>query len=115
MHQKSIKLADLGLSKDISEESSNVSKLFGVVPYLDPKSFNNQVNDINKTQKYKLNEKSDVYSVGVLMWQISSGRQPFHARDNNYDLSLALAILNGKREEIVDGTPIGYSNLYKGK
>ena len=46
------------------------------------------------------------------MWQISSGRQPFKGFD--YDLKLSMNILNGLREEIIDGTPVEYSNLYKG-
>ena len=105
MHQKNIKLADFGLSKKIAEASSNTSKLFGVIPYLDPKSFNDQ------SQNYKLNKKSDVYSIGVLMWQISSGREPFRDKGfSKYDASLTLAILNGKREDIVYRTPVEYSN-----
>jgi hypothetical protein len=46
------------------------------------------------------------------MWQISSGRVPFC--NDNYDIKLALDILNGRREEVVEGTPVKYSNLYKG-
>ena len=55
------------------------------------------------------------------MWQISSGRKPFcikntkDAKDDNYDIGLALAIFDGKREEIIDGTPDAYHNLYRGK
>jgi serine/threonine protein kinase len=97
-------LADFGLSKKIAEASSNTSKIFGVIPFIDPKKLNDQ--------GYKLNEKSDVYSIGVLMWQISSGTQPFS--DFNYDAGLILSIVNGKREEIIDGTPTNYSNLYTG-
>ena len=48
------------------------------------------------------------------MWQISSGRQPFYAEDSNYDMSLALSIISGRREEIIDGTPVVYSKLYTG-
>ncbi|CAB4418231.1 unnamed protein product [Rhizophagus irregularis] len=44
------------------------------------------------------------------MWQISSGNRPFS--DLNYDAGLMLSIVNGKREEIIDNTPIKYSNLY---
>jgi hypothetical protein len=47
------------------------------------------------------------------MWQISSGRQPFDGVDSG--ISLMLSILNGKREAIINGTPIKYSDLYKGK
>ena len=69
-----------------------MSGMFGVIPYMDPKSFNNNEN-------YKLNKKSDVYSVGVLMWQISSGCEPF--KGFVYDLCLMLFyILNDKREEM---------------
>ncbi|CAB4410697.1 unnamed protein product [Rhizophagus irregularis] len=45
------------------------------------------------------------------MWQISSGCKPFYTED--YDATLALGILGGRREKIVEGTPQEYSNLYK--
>jgi serine/threonine protein kinase len=98
-------LADFGLSKKIAEASSNASKVLGVIPYLDPKKLNDQ--------GYKLNKKSDVYSFGVLMWQISSGKKPFSDLEN-YDACLALAIVNGKREKIIDNTPEKFSKLYEG-
>ncbi|POG58508.1 hypothetical protein GLOIN_2v1730023, partial [Rhizophagus irregularis DAOM 181602=DAOM 197198] len=44
------------------------------------------------------------------MWQISSGYQPY--RNENYDVSLAISIINGRREKIIDGTPAEYSKLY---
>jgi hypothetical protein len=81
-----------------------MSKVFGVIPFVDPKKLNDH--------SYKLNKKSDVYSIGVLMWQISSGHQPFS--DYNYDVSLSISIINGKREGIIDNTPIEFSNLYTG-
>ena len=58
--------------------------------------------------------KSDVYSVGVLLWVISSGRVPFNT-DGEYDISLALKILQGLRESVVPNTPDDYVKLYIGK
>src|ERR1043166_5629135 len=96
VHQKNIKLADFGLSKKIAEASSNTSKIRGIIPYIDPKSlYNNE----NRSQNYKLNKKSDVYSIGVLMWRISSGYEPFKNKDYNYDIRLVIAIHDGLREE----------------
>ena len=46
------------------------------------------------------------------MWLISSGRRPFST--NDCEVSLMLDIQGGKRENIIDGTPIEYSNLYAG-
>jgi len=112
VHHKNIKLADFGLSKKIDEKSSNASKIFGIIPYIDPKSFSTYSNN---NQSYKFNKKSDVYSIGILMWQISSGYQPFYHEGVDYDFNLILAIKEGKREKVVDNTPIKYSDLYKGK
>jgi hypothetical protein len=110
---KKIKLAILDYQqKLLTEESNDTSKVLGIIPYVDPKSLYNNV----RGQNYKLNEKSDVYSIGVLLWQISSGRQPFYKEGNNYDVGLALKILTlkGKREEIhvIDGIPIDIIHLF---
>ncbi|POG61511.1 kinase-like domain-containing protein, partial [Rhizophagus irregularis DAOM 181602=DAOM 197198] len=73
-----------------------------VIPFIDPKKLNDH--------SYELNKKSDVYSYGVLMWQVSSGKQPFC--NHKYDGNLSLSIVNGKREEIINNTPLEYGNLY---
>ena len=84
-----------------------MSEIRGVIPYIDPKKF-------DQSQNYKLNKKSDVYSIGVLMWQISSGCEPFKNKGFGYGARLILFILNGNREEMIDGTPVEYNKLYTG-
>jgi serine/threonine protein kinase len=106
IHQGSIKLADLGLSKRIEEASTN-SRIFGLIPYIDPKRFSKR--------KYPLNEKSDVYSVGVLLWEISSGLPPFYVEGEQYDVGLIYEILKGLRETNISGTPKDYVKIYTGK
>ncbi|PKY49641.1 hypothetical protein RhiirA4_465713 [Rhizophagus irregularis] len=53
---------------------------------------------INDNNNYIENKKSDVCSVGVLLWEMSSGRQPFESFDNIHDevVLTLLLMLNGK-------------------
>ncbi|RIA81196.1 hypothetical protein C1645_837378, partial [Glomus cerebriforme] len=71
--------------------SNSRSKVFGIVPYVDPKIFDRKRNSNNQLQTYSLNKKSDVYSTGILLWEISSGRPPFC--NEPYDAGLTLEIL----------------------
>uniref|UniRef100_U9US91 Protein kinase domain-containing protein n=1 Tax=Rhizophagus irregularis (strain DAOM 181602 / DAOM 197198 / MUCL 43194) TaxID=747089 RepID=U9US91_RHIID len=109
VHKNTIKIADFGLSKRIGS-SSKQSKLFGIIPYVDPKRFGKRRNNKNSTQLSSFNEKSDVYSVGVLLWEISSGQPPFS--NEEYDLDLAIDIKEGLREDPIPDTPENYIKLY---
>jgi serine/threonine protein kinase len=100
-------LADFGLSKRIDDASNSPLKLFGVIPYIDPEKFG-----LNN-QNYKLNEKSDVYSVGVLLWVISSGQHPF--KNKKHDINLAIEISKGLRESPITHTPEEFVKIYTGK
>ena len=105
-------MADFGLSKRIEAATDSKSRFFGVVPYVDPKSFSRKRNNNNK---YSLNEKSDIYSVGVLLWEISSGRPPFSSEGESYDIDLILEIAQGLRETPIPNTPEAFVKLYTGK
>ncbi|KAF0545757.1 kinase-like protein [Gigaspora margarita] len=102
IHQENIKLADFGLSRRITVNSRCN---FGALRYIDPQVF------MRSNQNYELSKKSDVYSVGMIMWEISSGKIPFCSID---DLDVQREIcFNSIREKIVEGTPIIYLNIYQ--
>ena len=52
---------------------------------------------------------SDIYSVGIVMAELSSGKPPFYNKKHN--LSLLLDICNGLRPEFGKGTPEFYKKL----
>uniref|UniRef100_U9TMW7 Protein kinase domain-containing protein n=1 Tax=Rhizophagus irregularis (strain DAOM 181602 / DAOM 197198 / MUCL 43194) TaxID=747089 RepID=U9TMW7_RHIID len=114
IHKNSIKVADFGLSKRANETSNYSNKVLDFLPYLDPKSFNDAFDIKCESEPHIMNFKSDIYSIGVLFWLLSSGRRPFYDEGTQYDKSLATEIVNGKREEIIEDTPVEYSDIYTG-
>src|SRR5205085_5146177 len=52
---------------------------------------------------------SDIYSFGVVMAELSSGKPPFHKK--KHDVSLALEMCDGLRPEFGKGTPEIYKKL----
>jgi serine/threonine protein kinase len=78
-----------------------------MIPYIDPQLFN---------KKYRANKKSDIYSTGVLLWEISSGQIPFKFYNEKYQqIALIQEISKGKREIPVTGTPVNYIDIYTSK
>ncbi|GBC08527.1 hypothetical protein RclHR1_08190003 [Rhizophagus clarus] len=113
IHKGDIKVADFGLSKKKIEASYYSNNIFDIIPYIDPKYLNNVCNIKHGSRLYTINFKCDIYSIGILFWQLSSGHRPFYDDESmQYDANLAMDIMAGRREEIIKGTPVEYSNLY---
>jgi serine/threonine protein kinase len=91
-------ISDLGFCGPVDKSPE---KVYGKLPYIAP-----EVISARKTTK-----KSDVYSIAMLMWEISSGQPPFNNFENDCDL--ALKIINGMRPKVMAGTPLKYENLMK--
>jgi hypothetical protein len=94
-------IADLGLSKQLTEATSH-SIVYGMPAYIDPQCF--------KKDSYIRDKKSDIYSLGVLLWEITSGYPPFPEIQMQ---TLGFKIAMGLRENPIDGTPPNYVNLYQ--
>src|SRR5207245_9333779 len=89
-------ISDLGFCGPVDKPPTNI---YGNLPYIAP--------EVMDGKGYTF--KSDIYSVGMLMWEISSGQPPFINHENDYEL--AMKIVNGMRPKIVPGTPLIYKKL----
>ncbi|RIB30914.1 kinase-like domain-containing protein [Gigaspora rosea] len=87
-------IADLGLSRMNDSEG-----FYGVLPYVAPEVLNKQ----------PYTTTADIYSFGVIMAEISTGKPPYY--DIDYDEKLAIRICNGLRPEFAKGTPEFYIQL----
>jgi serine/threonine protein kinase len=91
------------LSKRLTEVTSNSkSNNIGIIEYVEPQCL--------RSVDYMRNKKSDVYSLGVLLWEITSGHPPFHKAERDM---LGYHIGRGQREEPIKGTPPEYQQLYQ--
>ena len=74
-------ISDLGFCGPIDKP---LKSIYGNLPYIAPEVITGKEH----------NFASDIYSIGMLMWEISSGQQPFANFDHDYDL--AMKIINGR-------------------
>src|ERR1043165_2232438 len=102
IHRGEAKIIDLGIAKSTETETNiHSSSVFGIISYIDPK--------LLEDYSYKYNKSSDIYSLGVLMWELFSGRPPFSDSENKE--ALISHILRGHREIPNPDTPEEYSKL----
>ncbi|RGB31923.1 kinase-like domain-containing protein [Rhizophagus diaphanus] len=90
---------DLGLSKSSLVEEDD-DEIYGILPYVAP--------EVLQVKKYT--KASDIYSIGMIMWELMIGRRPFW--DRNYDTELIIEIVCDElRPPIVTNAPKGYIDL----
>ncbi|KAG9300783.1 hypothetical protein G9A89_023581 [Geosiphon pyriformis] len=83
-----VNIGDLGLCQTTNHEATTTTitteekKIFGVIPYIPPEVLRGE----------KFTTAGDIYSLGMLLWELSTGKPPFH--DCPHDEILIMAILN---------------------
>ncbi|CAI2183878.1 2300_t:CDS:2, partial [Funneliformis geosporum] len=94
------KICDLGLNKSATKAEDD--ETYGIIPYLAP--------EILHGQHYT--RDSDIYSLGMIMWEVMTGRRPFW--DRVHDVELIIQICDGLRPPIDNmNAPEGYVQLIK--
>ncbi|CAG8581256.1 428_t:CDS:2, partial [Paraglomus occultum] len=95
------KIIDFGLSAS-TEQIMSRSRSIGAAAYIDPLLF--------KDPSYVCGKKSDIFSLGVLLWEISSGRAP--CAECKHRFQAYQYRKDGYRDPPVAGTPEPYITLY---
>ena len=89
-------ISDLGFCGPADKSPTSI---YGNLPYMAP--------EVISRKEYTF--KSDIYSIGMLMWEISSGQPPFS--NYKHDFDFVMNINNGMRPKVVSGTPMEYQSL----
>lgn len=103
MNDGKLLIADFGLSKKLNDVTSNsIANNMGMIEYIEPQCF--------EIDNYKKDKRSDIYSLGVLLWEITSGQPPF-LNSNIYPLTSRIS--KNIREQPIEDTPPEYQKLYQ--
>jgi len=92
-------ITDLGLCGSVDDESSG--KIYGIIPYIAPEVLKGGKNT----------KQSDVYSVGMLMWEMFAGQLPFD--DRAHGPGLCLKICEGLRPPLLSNIPADYAQMMR--
>jgi serine/threonine protein kinase len=93
-------IGDLGLSRPANDiPQDNI--IYGVISYIAPEIF----------KGIKFSKSSDIYCMGMIMWELTTGCKPF--ANVEHDVGLIYKIIDGKRPNITDDTPEDFANLMK--
>ncbi|KAG9306494.1 hypothetical protein G9A89_008430 [Geosiphon pyriformis] len=87
----SVNIGDLGLCQPVKNEATTTTeekKIYGVIPYIPPEVLRGE----------KFTTAGDIYSYGMLLWELATGKPPFY--DRSHDHLLIMDILNGQRPMI---------------
>ncbi|UZO11173.1 uncharacterized protein OCT59_002745 [Rhizophagus irregularis] len=98
-------VSDMGLSGQVNDtDEINKTKIYGVLPYVAPEVLNEK----------PYTQASDIYSLGMIMYFIATGRPPFDGRKHDEDLANRIMSVDDFRPEINEQiVPKCYIDLMK--
>ena len=97
----SVKVADFGIARITSAQSTLTREALGSVHYISPE----------QARGSRVDKRSDLYSLGVVMYEMLTGRPPF---DGDSPVAVAIQHINGSPvlpTELVDGIPKGLEQI----
>lgn len=94
-------ISDLGLSRP-ADKPSKSGDVYGVIPYIAPEVLNGG----------SYTKASDIYSFGIIMWEMTSGVPAFSNVPPDFDLILNICC-HELRPRIVGGTEVEYIELMR--
>lgn len=94
------KIADFGLASIKSDDNENPNQLKGSLAWMAPELYGNKLPT----------HESDIYSMGVLLWEMATHRLPFENKKWG-PKELITQIVQGKREKFPEATPAEYKKL----
>src|SRR6266540_1000687 len=94
-------ISDLGISKSSIKTTNDDddNEIYGIISYMAPEIL----------QRKEYTTASDIYSFGMIMWELMTGRNPFW--DKIQDTELIIEICDGLRPSIVANAPENYIEL----
>ncbi|RHZ86274.1 hypothetical protein Glove_52g34 [Diversispora epigaea] len=104
IHNGIIKLNVFGLIKIISDSLSFLIKNIVPIQCVDPQQLE-LFNTIGK------NKSSDIFGLGIILWEISSGSPPFEMESLS-NVDLLNYIVKERKEMAIPGTPHKYKEIY---
>ena len=93
-------ISDFGLCRP-ADKPTKSNGIYGIMAYMAP--------EVLRGKPYT--KAADIYSFGIVMWEMTSGVPAFS--NTPHDYNLCLNICRGLRPDIIEGTESEYSELMK--